>query len=90
MIKHEPEPGNALVNLVPTYGDVPVPPKSYDSLTAGEILAVHPNDKDKQYLVGRIGHWAQFKDDVRLEGNIAFVPLKDILGSSYADTANRD
>lgn len=81
-IIHEPEPGNALVSLAPVFGSIPTTPKSYDSILKGVIVAVHPDDH-KDYLIGRTGHWARFKDDVRFEDNYAFVPLQDILGTSF-------
>lgn len=77
MTTYYPEPGIALVKLIPRYGGIKAPEKSYDSLQSGTIISVHPDDS-KNYLVGTIGHWRQFKDDLRLPDGHALIELKDI------------
>jgi co-chaperonin GroES (HSP10) len=81
MTKYVPEPGNALVRLIPKYGGIKIPGKSYDTLRTGEILLV--GTKNKDYLIGTIGFWRDYKDDLRFENEtLAFIELKDILGYS--------
>lgn len=86
----EPTQGRVLVKLgVSEYGNVPVPPKDYDSITYGVILKVHPNDeKEYGFLIGRTGHWKKFMDDLRIEGlvgeeKLALIPIDKIDGTSY-------
>lgn len=76
---YNPEPGIALVKLIPP--SIKVPAKTYDSIMEGEIVALHKEDKAKNYLLGKIGHWRQFKDDLRLKDDYAFVELRDIFGT---------
>jgi hypothetical protein len=83
MNKYSPQPGNALVRLILDYGAIKVPTKSYDSIMRGKIIAINEDDTDNYiHIVGKIGHWRQFKDDLRLPENHAFIELKDILGTS--------
>ena len=94
MINYEPEPGIALVKLIPKYSGIKAPEKSYDSIMEGEIIKVGYDAKEygvdkepklvstKAYLVGRIGYWRQFKDDLRLTDDYAFIEIRDILGTS--------
>jgi hypothetical protein len=78
MINYEPEPGIALVKLIPRYSGIKAPEKSYDSIMEGTIIAINDANKDKNYMIGRVGHWRQFKDDLRLADNYAAIELKDI------------
>jgi hypothetical protein len=78
MNKYYPEPGIALVELIQRYGGIKAPEKSYDSLMSGIILALNEVDADKKYMIDRIGHWRQFKDDLRLTDGLALIELKDI------------
>lgn len=83
MNKYSPQPGNALVRLIPDYGAIKVPTKSYDSIMRGKILAINEKDSDDYiHLIGKVGHWRQFKDDLRLDDEHALIELKDILGTS--------
>jgi hypothetical protein len=85
-ITHKPQPGWALVSIAASeWGDIPTPQKTYDSVTSGEILEIHPSDQPEYGdLVGHVGHWAKFKDDIRF-GTFSFVKLSDIAGISYGD-----
>ena len=89
-MNYEPEPGAALVKLIPRYSGVKVPEKTYDSCTSGEIITVNdgwdeldPTPKPHR-LIGRIGCWEQYKDGVRPGEGYAFIKLTDIYGSSNA------
>lgn len=83
-----PEQGRVLVKLdTSEYGEVPVPEKTYDSVTSGTILAINENDVDYQYLVGRKGYWRLYKDDLRVAKlptgeKLALILIKDIDGTS--------
>lgn len=77
----EPAVGTVLVRL--SKGSIPTPEKSYDSVTNGEIIAVNPSDEQNAYLIGRTGYWAQFKDEVRVGDNMAFILVTDIRGTTY-------
>lgn len=81
-MNYSPEPGIALVKLILPYSGIEAPKKSYDSIQEGTIIALHENDiKSKGYMVGKIGHWRQFKDDLRLKDNYALIELKDIFAT---------
>lgn len=88
----EPTKGRILVKLgVSEYGDIPVPPKDYDSITWGLIVKVHPDD-EKEYgkWVGKFGHWKKFMDDLRIDsvvGNetLALIPIDKVDGLSYEE-----
>lgn len=83
---YSPEPGVALVKLIPPYSGIEAPKKTYDSIQEGEIISLHQEDMEKKsYLVGAIGHWRQFKDDLRLKHGLAFIELKDIFGYHKED-----
>lgn len=82
--------GRVLVKLgTSEYGDIPVPPKDYDSITYGEIVGVCPEEKAEYgYLVGRTGHWRRYLDDMRvavIDGgeSLALIDIKDIMGTSH-------
>ena len=98
MINYKPQPGIALVKLIPRYSGIQAPEKKWDSITQGEIIAVG-DDHDAtymgidaiymgipilkyEYLVGKIGYWEEFKDSVRLQDNYAFIKISDIVGTS--------
>lgn len=88
----EPLPGRVLVKLgVSAYGDIPVPPKDYDSLMEGIIIKVsRPDEEIYGYLVGRIGHFKKYKDDLVVGttaegGKLALIPIQDIDGTSYEE-----
>jgi len=88
----EPEKGRVLVKLgVSKYGAVPVPEKTYDTVNEGEIIEVNPIDrKEWGYLVGRIGYFKDYKDELRVVTlptgeKLALIPINDIDGTSYDD-----
>jgi len=87
----EPTQGRVLVKLgVSEYGNIPVPPKDYDSITWGLIVKVNPADKEYSGWVGKFGHWRRFKDDMRVDfssgnENFALVDIIDIMGISYEE-----
>jgi len=87
MIK--PALGIVLVELPNSnYGSVPFPEKSYDSVTYGTIVAVHPDDD--QSLLGKTEYHRLFKDDCRVKGDNgekqALIEIADIMGTSDANT----
>jgi len=83
-----PEQGRVLVKLdTSEYGEVPVPEKTYDSVTSGTILAINESDTDHQYLVGRRGYWRLYKDELRVAKldtgeKLALILINDIEGTS--------
>lgn len=88
----EPAKGRVLVKLgASNYGDIPVPPKDYDSITYGLIVRVNEQDKEEYGAwVNKIGYWRQFKDDMRVEvseggESLALVDINDIMGTSYEE-----
>lgn len=85
----EPEEGRVLVRLdTSEYGAIPVPEKTYDSVTSGVILSVNEKDKEKyDYLVGRKGYWKLYRDDLRVAvlptgEKLALILINDIDGTS--------
>lgn len=90
----EPFVGVVLVELpASNYGVIPMPSKSYDSITHGTVLAINPKDQDTWgHLVGRTVHYPTFKDDCKVKTddkrNLQLIPIKDIYGSSYTETTN--
>lgn len=84
----EPEEGRVLVRLETSeYGAIPVPEKTYDSVTSGTILSINPKDKDKEYLVGRKGYWKLYMDDLRVGTlptgeKLALILISNIEGTS--------
>jgi co-chaperonin GroES (HSP10) len=86
----EPMRGTVLVELgTSEWGDIPVPEKSHDSLTWGKVVAVNEDDKEAYgFLQNRNAHWRKYKDDARVDNNYAFIEIKDILGTSYANTTS--
>ena len=88
----EPTKGRVLVKLgVSEYGDIPVPPKDYDSITWGLIVKLHPDDvKEYGHWVNKFGHWRKFMDDMRVDfssgsENFALVDIDKIMGISYEE-----
>lgn len=89
MIMIEPQTGVVLVELATSnYGDIPMPEKSYDSITSGKIIALPEHNVTMQFKIGDIGYWRLYKDDCRVEGpkgeKLALIEVKDILGVSSA------
>jgi len=80
MTNYSPEPGIALVKLIPKYSGIKAPEKTYDSIMEGTIIKINKDDESKSYMIGKIGYWRQFKDDLRLTDGFAFIELKDIFG----------
>lgn len=86
----EPVSGRILVKLgVSEYGDIPVPEKTYDSITYGEILKVHPDDNIDSW-VGMTGHWRLYMDDLRVATlptgeKLALILLDKVDGISHDD-----
>jgi hypothetical protein len=87
----EPSVGVTLVELASSnFGAVSTVEKKFDSITSGTVIAVHPDDKEKYgYLVGKIEHHREYKDDARVKGpngeKYAFIEIKDILGTHTED-----
>ena len=85
----EPAKGRVLVKLgASDYGDIPVPPKDFDSSSYGVIVKVNPEDEhDYGHWVGRVGYWKKFKDDLRLpeEDKLVLMPINDVDGTSYEE-----
>ena len=76
----QPQQGNVIVKI-PTseYGAVPVNVTTYHSVTWGEIIQLHPKDEEEYgYLVGKIGHWRKYADDILLPGGHSVIPISDI------------
>lgn len=88
----EPMPGTVLVQLAESeYGNIPVPVKSHDSLTWGQVVSVNEDDVIAcGFLRGRVAYWRKYKDDARIPNTkLALIEIKDILGSSYdSDSTN--
>lgn len=84
----EPEQGRVLVKLaVSEYGAIPVPEKTYDSVTSGLIISINPKDSDYSYLLGRKGYWRLYKDELRVGTlptgeKLALILISDIDGTS--------
>lgn len=88
----EPVKGRILVKLgASEYGNIPVPEKTYDSVTSGEIIKINPEDEhDYGNWVGRTGHWKQFKDDLRVATlptgeKLAIILISDVDGTSHEE-----
>lgn len=83
--RYVPEPGIALVKLIPP--TIKVPSKKYDTITEGTVVAINKENRDKNYLIGRVGHWREYKDDLRLgaKDTYAFIELGDIFGTDYKE-----
>lgn len=70
------------------YGAIPVPEKTYDSVTSGIILSVNSNEESEYgYLIGRKGYWKLYKDDLRVGTlpsgeKLALIQINDIEGTS--------
>ena len=78
-----PEPGIALVKLIPRFSGIKAPEKKWDSITEGKIISINALDsKSYDRIIGKIGYWEEFKDSVHLEGDYAFIKISDILGTS--------
>ena len=88
----EPTKGTVLVELgTSEWGDIPVPEKAHDSLTWGKVVAVNESEtKEYGWMVGRNAHWRKYKDDARVDRTSCFIEIKDILGTSYENTASTD
>lgn len=88
----EPTKGNILVELSASeWGDIPVPEKSHDSLTYGKVISVSKSEVEKNdWLVGRTAYWRKYRDDARIGENMCFIEVKDIMGTSYENTASTD
>ena len=90
----KPFPGVVLVELdASNYGNIPMPEKSYDSITEGTVIAVAEKDEEEWgYLVGHKVHYPKFKDDCPVKNpenrKLNLIPLKDIYGSSYTETTD--
>lgn len=88
----EPQTGRVLVELATSnYGDIPMPEKSYDSITSGKIITVNTEDIVAGFQVdwvGRTGYWRLYKDDCRVEGpngeKLALIEVNDVMGLSGA------
>lgn len=87
----EPRTGAVLVELAASnYGAIPLPEKSYDSITSGKIIAVSDEVSipPLKEMIGKTGYWRLYKDDCRVEGpngeKQALIEIKDILGLSDA------
>ena len=88
----EPTKGRVLVKLgVSEYGDIPVPPKDYDSITWGLIIKLNSED-EKQYSswVGKYGHWKKYMDDLRIgemagKETLALIEISKIDGISWEE-----
>ena len=88
----EPMQSSVLVELIGTYGNVPVGEK-YDTVPSGKIIAVNKEDPEHAHLVGHTGYWNLFKDDCRIIGTkpiLAFIETKHILGTSHVNDAAKD
>lgn len=87
----EPSVGIVLVRLANSnFGTVSTVEKKFDSITRGEIIKVSKDDETEfGYLVGRVGHWREYKDDARVKlpdgTNGAFIDIADILGTSWEE-----
>jgi hypothetical protein len=85
-----PVKGRILVQLgASEWGDIPVPEKTFDSVTNGVVIKVHPDD-EKEYgdWVGEQAYWKLYKDDLRVAtlpdgGKLAIILISDIDGTSY-------
>lgn len=88
----EPTKGRVLVKLgASNYGDIPVPPKDYDSITYGLIIKVNELDKEQcgEWL-NKIGYWRQYKDDMKVEvteggESLALIDINDVMGISHEE-----
>lgn len=85
----QPQEGRVLVRLdTSEFGAIPVPEKTYDSVTSGAILSVNSKDEDKYgYLVGKRGYWRLYKDELRVGvlptgEKLALILINDIEGTS--------
>jgi hypothetical protein len=84
----QPEPGNAIVKVPSSeWGDMPVQKTAHHSVTWGEIISLHSDDMPvKAYLIGRVGHWHRYSDDIMLNDEYAVVELKDIKATTKKET----
>lgn len=89
---NEPTKGRVLVKLgASDFGDIPVPPKDYDSSTYGLIIKVNPEDEEEYgKWIGRIGYWKKFKDDLKISDEIggeklAVILIDDVDNTSYEE-----
>lgn len=70
------------------FGAIPVPEKTYDSVTKGIILSVNSKDENEYgYLVGKRGYWRLYKDELRVGElptgeKLALILINDIEGTS--------
>lgn len=90
-----PREGVVLVKLAASnYGDIPMPEKSYDSITNGVIVATNPKDTESDFQVGDSGFWRLYKDDCRVTGDndekLALINITDILGTADGTTNTKD
>lgn len=83
----QPQPGNAIVKVPDSeYGDVPITKTNFHSVTWGEIIKLHDSDvKEYSHLIGRIGHWHKFIDDIMLPGGYSVVPIADIKATTLKE-----
>ena len=80
----EPEPGHVLVVL--DTGGVPGLQSLQETYQKGKIIKFNEADLPSA-LLGRVGHWAKYKDEVHLDGpdgtKLSFIKIADILGTTY-------
>jgi hypothetical protein len=80
----EPEPGHVLVVL--DTGGVPGLTTTQETYQKGKIIKINESDLPST-LLGRVGHWAKYKDEVHLDvpggAKLSFIKIADILGTSY-------
>lgn len=88
----EPTRGRILVKLgVSNFGDIPVPPKDYDSIIEGVILKVNPEDEKKYgHWVNQVGYWRKFMDDMRVAtlsdgSQLAIVDIDKVMGIAHEE-----
>lgn len=88
----EPAKGRLLVKLgASPYGDIPVPPKDYDSVTYGTIIKLHPDDmKEYGHWIGRVGYFKLYMDDLKVTDELggdklSLIAIDKIDGTSYEE-----
>lgn len=85
---YEPEPGCVLVQL--DTGGVPGLQTVQETYQKGKILKLnkHVRDNSKNYLLGRVGHWAKYKDEIHIDtpdGKFSSIKINDILLTTYEE-----
>lgn len=79
----KPTKNYILVRLKGDYKHIIVEEKKYDTKTKGVCVSV--GDPKNEDWVGKIVYWESYKDDTRIDDDLAFIKTEFVMGVEYAE-----